>query len=425
MMRVVAPIICACWIASYSGSAFAQALPPCDRSSADKVTDAGGVPTLVGCPAVDVESILTKLHQRYRVFVEPDPTATGIAPRIITRQEQQKLNLSFYFSTGAGYPPPVVHHPTFTIKAQDRVQEGEPITVAIHQQDGDGQPHHINLNYDHPELMADKAPSFDFDPKKTDEILSVNTVKGRPGDGDHPLTISLESTDEGTSIGVPGSQTVNVVDTEPTTYSIEAPHGVGRGSSMEFTITRHGPVDAAQVESQFDQPNGQIEQSWHPVNFDQNGIALLRLAGESYLVCADPPLVRIRVGNQLIEEAASYSNYVPQECRPKGILQWLHDNVPYWPWPAIPVGALLAFGLWRLARRIFNGGNSGNGTNGDAEMPPPPHLYPTSDIEYAAMPQVPDPPEIPGWPKFSRQIRIEWDEPQPPDPLPIAEPDNG
>ena len=32
---------------------------------------------------------------------------------------------------------------------------------------------------------------------------------------------------------------------------------------------------------------------------------------------------------------------------------------------------------------------------------------------------------LPGWPKFSTDVNIEWEEPIPPDPLPIRESDDG
>lgn len=415
MRRIIPLIICACWIASFSGSAFAQILPDCDRATAEKVTYAGGVPTLTGCSAVDVEYLFDRLRQRYRVFVNPDPSATGFPPRIITRQEQEKLNLTFYFSTGAGYPP---HHPTYSIRAPAQVQEGVPLTVTVHQDDSDHQPHNLSLKFDPPDLMAGEAPSFTFPPDTSDKILAIDTAKGTPGDGDKTLTVGLLSADEGTAVGDPGSVKVKILDTPPTVYTIVASERIVRGDPIEFRIDRSGPLIAAQLDFDVQQGKDRISPDGmpHPLVFRAGEASrTLTLRPDFYDKCGPPPTLDLNDGSGHPNSASAAFDGI---C-PTGWLEWLEKNVPYWPWPAIPAGILLGFGLWRLARRIFNG-------RSEEPVPaPPPLLYPTWQFEEGIMPPPLDPPQIPDWPKFRGEVEIDWGGADVPDPLPLAETTDG
>jgi hypothetical protein len=424
MMRVAALIICACWIASYSGaasSAQSVTLPKCDYKAVDAQLAAGAIPDMKGCDYPVIAKILEARHRRG--VTEYDPAVTGIRRDVITAQNNNDGIAFLSLSTGAGYPPPPPHHPTFSIKAPDHVREGEPISITIHQEDSDGQAHRVGLTYDHPELLADPQSSVDFSAGKTDRGLPVYTASGKAGDGDKTIKIGLQAPDEGTIVGDPGSATVKIVDTQPTTYRIVPPGNIVRGDPVTFRIDKSGPLTPSRLDFDVRQEKGRISPDGmpHPLVFGAGEPSqTLTLTPDFYDKCGPPPTLDLDDGSgQPNSATATFKGTCPLT-----LLQRLNRAAPWWPLAAIPVAASLGYGLWRLARRIFNGKNGNNGGNDD-EVTPTPDLYPTWKLEDGAMSPLPDPPGIPGWPKFTSEVRIDWGGAQVPDPLPIAEPNDG
>ena len=92
-----------------------------------------------------------------------------------------------------------------------------------------------------------------------------------------------------------------------------------------------------------------------------------------------------------------------------GLLDRLNQAAPWWPIAAAILGLAAAT---YVVRKIWS-------------PTPPPVLYPTWSIE-ADQPSIETSvPTIPGWPSFSSQTELEWGGASIPEPLPMAEEENG
>jgi hypothetical protein len=408
MPRFVAFLIFACWIASVSGIAAAQpvAPPPCKRGEAEAVVAAGGVPTFVNCSLEEIDDLVNPIRQRFRVFFEPDNETSGVKQGIISRQVQQDGQVTYFVATGAGYPPEEVQRPRFSISAPASVKEGDQLTLTIRREGSDGRPHRVRVTYDHPELVDAKEASIDFSTDRTEEIIPVDTATGQPGDGDRSIMITLE-TGEDAVVAEPGSATVTILDTPPTNYLIERPQNVNRGDPMEFVVRRTGPPSESAVEYQLSQPSGIGDTQWLPLTFDEQGMATVPLSSEAYLPCGNPPLLKVRASqNGIIQAAASFSSLWPPACE----VEPPENGIPDW-WP-IPAGILGTVAVAYLISKIW-------------PPPVPPALYPTWEVEAAPAAGPFNAPRIPGWPRFSAQVDLEWGGASVPEPLPIAETNDG
>jgi hypothetical protein len=87
----------------------------------------------------------------------------------------------------------------------------------------------------------------------------------------------------------------------------------------------------------------------------------------------------------------------------------LQAAIPWWPIPAVLLGlGAIAYGI----RKTWTPASA-------------PALYPTWDIESGMTAIDGELPAIPGWPSFSARTAIEWGGASLPEPLPLAEEENG
>ena len=295
-MPRIAPILIlafAGWIASGTGGASAQSvqLPKCDLDVVRGALANRQVQAIVGCRVEDVRGIL----QRYDFAIQEhqDPSVTGIEARTILSVKPGPSVVDVTVSTGAGYPPPVVPRPKFSIQAPAKVQEGELLIFTVHRQDSDSRPHQITLSAKPPELLKGALEPLFFSPDKTDEVVTVETAPGQPGDGDHPLEISL-ATDENADAGDP--QPVTIIDTPPTTYEIVPPQNAARGDTLVFQVVRTGPLLASRLEYDLLQAGTKIEPDGlpHPLTFGAGeDRKSLELRPDFYSRCDLPPTLAI------------------------------------------------------------------------------------------------------------------------------------
>lgn len=428
-MPRIAPILIlalAGWIASDTGIASAQVnLPKCDPKDNDKILQAGGFPDWAGCRYVEAARILGNYD--YQPKPQIDKSVTGIPRGVVIRQSRDGGLVILFVSTGEGYPPPAPpppqptptppetppepHRPKFSIRAPAKVQEGEPLTFTVHREGSDERTHRITLSPKPPDLLKGSLAPFDFSPGKTDEVITVETAPGQPGDGDHTLAIGL-ATDESADVGDPQPATVQVIDTPPTTYEIVPPQNVARGDTLVFEVRRTGSLSASRLEYDLLQGGTKIEPDGlpHPLTFGAGeDRKSLELRPDFYSPCDLPPtLILHDESGHSIEATAFFSNSCPPP-RQRTWLEKLNDDVPWWP---IPAGILVLGAITYGVRKLW-------------PRPVPPTLYPTWDVEAEPMPTAPDPPRIPDWPKFSTHVEIEWGGAIIPQPLPIAETKNG
>ncbi len=413
-MPRIAPILIlglAGWIASDTGSASAQSvqLPKCDLDVVRGALANRQVQAIVGCRVEDVRAIL----QRYDFAIRehPDSSVSGIEARTILSVKPGPSVVDVTVSTGAGYPPPEVHRPRFSIQAPAKVQEGQPLTFTVHRENSDERAHQITLSPKPPELLKGALAPFDFSPGKTDEIITVETAPGQPGDGDRTLEISL-TTDESADVGDPQPATVQIIDTPAATYEIVPPQNVARGDPLVFEVRRTGPLLASRLEYELLQGGTKIEPDGlpHPLTFGAGeDRKSLELRPDFYSRCDLPPtLILHDESGHSIEATAFFSDSCPPPHH-RTWLEKLNEDAPWWPIPAgILVLGVITYGVRKLWPR-----------------PLPPTLYPTWDVEADPVPPALDPPRILDWPKFSTSVTVEWGGAIVPQPLPIAETKDG
>ncbi|WP_028969165.1 PASTA domain-containing protein [Sphingomonas sp. URHD0057] len=484
MPRIAAFLIFACWIASVSGIASTQPidLPRCNPKQAEMVLHEGGFPDFSGCRWSDAAKVLARYDYRVREVV--DESVTGVPQGLVTRQSQDDGVVTLSVSTGRGYPPalamqlcpdgsripatetcpappimapvvapapvipaavqpappppppPAVNHdptppadsdcyqyqmamfrpPRFTISAPAEVHEGDSLTLTIHRDAKECRPHKIGLSYDHAELLAEQPTSIEFPAsaqQNAEQTVAIATAKGPAGDGDQSVTISLK-TGKDAAVGDPGSVTVRILDAPPattpvstatttaTTYVIVVPVRAERGQSLTFRVDKTGPTSVSELDYDVRQGNEVISPDGlpHPLRFAAGEISKsLTLTADFYSVCSPPPTLTLHDGSgRDISATASFSVPSPDTCGPEV------------PWLAIAAGLL---GLGAIAFAIHT------------IFPPVPKLYPSWDIEAGAPIPPASLPRIPGWPRFSTQVDLEWGGASVPEPLPIAETNDG
>lgn len=406
MPRIAPLLICACWIASDPGSAAAQSvqLPKCDLDVVRSSLANRQVQPIVGCRVEDVKDILRRYD--FAIREHPDPTVIGVEAGTILSVKPGPSVLDLSVSTGAGFPPEVVR-PKFSILAPQKVQEGEPLTFTIRRSDSDGRAHPITLSAKPFELLKGALAPIDFSSDRTDYPVTIETAQGQPGDGDKTLEIAL-STDESADVGE--AARITIVDTAPTTYAVSALQNAMRGEPVVFEVTRTGALTPALVEFDFMQGGTRIRPDGvpHPLRFAAGEASKkLRLSADAYVRCGPPPRLILYDGPDQVEESASFSDSCAGPS-PKTLLERLQEDFPWWPIPA----ALLALGLTTYVLRKFI-------------WPPAPALYPSWGIEPGLQPVGPGPPRLPGWPRFSTRVAIEWGGASVPEPLPIVETNDG
>jgi hypothetical protein len=440
-MPRIAPILIlalAGWIASDTGSASAQVnLPKCDPRVNDRILRAGGFPDWAGCRYVEAARILGNYD--YQPKPQVDKSVVGIPRGFVIRQSRDGGLVILFVSTGAGYAPPVkptpeptptpdpapaptpqppqIPRPKFSIHAPPKVQEGEPLIFTVHREGSDERAHRITLSPNPRELLKRSPTPFDFGPDRTDEVVTVETAPGQPGDGDHTLQIGLAS-DESADVGDPQPATIQVIDTPATTYEIVAPVNVERGQALTFRVDRRGPSAPSELTYEIQQGPEIISPDGlpHPLRFAAEDTSkLLELKPDFYSVCGPPPTLILRDGaGREVAASASFSGPPPEACNPPPptLLEWLQENAPWWPIPAALLGlGAVAYVGRKIWRRIWPG--------------TVPVLYPTWGIEAGPTPPELDAPHIPGWPKFSTSVTVEWGGAIVPQPLPIAETKDG
>src|SRR5262249_10547763 len=164
-------------------------------------------------------------------------------------------------------------------------------------------------------------------------------------------------------------------------------------------------------------PDGML----HPLVFNPGERSkTLTLAPSFYDDCGQPVTFELQDGSGHLNSATAEFN---RPCR-RTLLERLNREFPWWPLPAIPVGAVLGYGLWRLVRRVFNGKSGTTAGHQDA-APKASDFRASWEFGDEVPGPLPDPPEIPGWPRFRCEFHIEWGGAEPPDPLPIVEPNDG
>lgn len=420
-MPRVAPILIlalAGWIASDTGSASAQSvqLPKCDLDVVRGALANRQLQSIVGCRVEDVRGILQ--HYDFAIREHPDSSVTGIEARTILSVKPGPSVVDVTVSTGNGYPPAPPTPPTrpkFSIHAPPKVQEGEPLIFTVHREDSDERAHRITLSPNPRELLKGSPTSFDFSPDRTDEVITVETAPGQPGDGDHTLEIGL-ATDENADVGDPQPATIQVIDTPATTYEIVAPENVERGQTLTFRVARRGPAAPSELDYEIQQGPGIISPDGlpHPLRFAAEDTSKpLELKPDFYSFCGPPPTLSLHDGSgQDTSATASFSGPCGQPPPRPTLLEWLQENAPWWPIPAGLLGlGAIAYAGRKIWRRIW--------------PETVPVLYPTWGIEAGPSPPALDAPHIPGWPKFSTSVTVEWGGAIVPQPLPIAETKDG
>ncbi len=299
------------------------------------------------------------------------------------------------------------------------MREGDDLVFTIHRNGKEERPHSVAIGYSGAGLLNAPVESVDFSASSRDETVTLHTAEGTPGDGDHMLRIVLK-TDPRAKVGNPGSADVIVRDdevvhdvttppasAEPTGYTVDPPEAVERGTSLLFTVVRHGPATASPPSYRLVQQGWAIRGDWQQLAFEGGDRTELKLPA-NYDPCGEPPTLLIRSeGNATLVTAANFSGGLPNQCKP-GLLEWLLENAPWWP---IPAAVVVLGTLGYLGRRLIPW--------------PKPTLYATSGMEADPSPVAFEGSTLPGWPKFSTDVNIEWEEPIPPDPLPIRESDDG
>ena len=137
------------------------------------------------------------------------------------------------------------------------MREGDDLVFTIHRNGKEERPHSVAIGYSGAGLLNAPVESVDFSASSRDETVTLHTAEGTPGDGDHMLRIVLK-TDPRAKVGNPGSADVIVRDdevvhdvttppasAEPTGYTVDPPEAVERGTSLLFTVVRHGPATAS------------------------------------------------------------------------------------------------------------------------------------------------------------------------------------
>jgi hypothetical protein len=397
MLRVAAFLLLTCWIASDSSPSVAQPGTP-DKCSYLPIAIAiqqGRTPDVSGC---DYNQVASNLIEARRPPNRAEATDANVPAGLVSRVSIENESSTIFVSTG---PAP---KPRFTVATPATVQEGDELTVTVRRDGNDEQIHQIRFITDSTELLTSVIPTMTFLPTAEEQAVTVKTAWGEPGDGEHDLRIQL-STDEGAEVGE--SVTVTITDAPAATYLVEAPVRVRRGGPIEFMIARTGPLRPEILEFDVVQDGAEFAPDLvpHPLTFEEGMAQLsLTLPGGSYDRCKTPPALTLRLETP-VSGSASFLDEPAADCGGEP-----PTFPPTWWW-MIPV-AIAAIGAvtWIIKKLI---------------PPTPPALYPSWKLEMAQPLDDISVPTIPDWPSFAARTGVEWGGASLPEPLPIAEKDDG
>lgn len=315
--------------------------------------------------------------------------------------------------------PPSAPQVSFSISNADPVAEGKALIFHITRTGDDGQVHEVGLDYPkNANLLADHPRTFRFEPgEPSQRDLSLNTVSGLPGDGNHDVEVALVPT-KGTEIGVPRVATGTITDVPlppAVNYGLQADPDAKREQNVSFTLTRTSPQTPAAVPYRVEQDASELTADAatpRQANFPGDELSTpIIIPAAQFSPCGGPLTVRLSQpdGTEL-SATAEFSEPVPDWCNPPPpppwwiiLIDWMRVNI------ALVLGGIALIG-GTIAHHIFK---------------PPVEVEPSLEIKPGAASFQPLEDPASRWPKFSADLTIEPGDFRVTQPLPRLEPDDG
>ena len=343
-----------------------------------------------------------------------------------------------------GVTPPAQQRVSFSIADAEPVEEGKAIVFHIVRAGDDGQAHEIGLDYPkNANLLVDHPRSFRFEPgEPSRRDLSLETVPGLPGDGNHDVEVALVPT-KGTEIGVPrvGSGTITDIPLPATaaTYRLQPDPNAKREQNVSFTLFRTSPQTPATVPYRVEQDGSElIADGAAPRQATFRGNELdtpIIIPAAQFSPCGGSLTVRLSQpdGTEL-SATAEFSEPVPDWCNPPPRRSWwdmLIDD--YGPDLVVLVLVGIALTGAAVAHFIFKppveAGPTPEPPGSDGGEDPLPEtqadVQPSLEIKPGAAVFHPLEEPVSRWPKFSADVTIEPGDLYVTQPLPRLESDDG
>lgn len=243
---------------------------------------------------------------------------------------------------GEPQPPPAI----FVLRATERVEAGQAITVEILRQTRDGKTHDFRLRFEPDNLVVSPPAGAVIEEASENWKADVATVDSWQGDGPQTLHIYLMPGESNTQIGFP--RTVDVTIVRSATFAVRGPAGpVERGAPVEFAIVRTGGSGQQRVEYNVIQGDRLV--STGQLVFDEGGPPL-GVGFTNYDECGEPVSFQLLGVTGETKATAAFPLELPENCKtyPVSPPTWEEIVREYWPWALpLPVGWL----VWRIFRR--------------------------------------------------------------------------
>ncbi|MFL6767241.1 MAG: hypothetical protein ACJ8FC_05505 [Sphingomicrobium sp.] len=247
------------------------------------------------------------------------------------------------------------------MRATERVEAGQPITVEIVRQSRDGESHDFRLKFEPDNLVANAPTEAVIEEASESWKAEVATVDNSGAEGPQTLHIYLMPGKTNTIIGDP--RTVDVIITRPASFAVRGPAGtVERGAPVEFAIVRTG--GSGQQRVSYNVTQGDHLVSTGELIFDEAGPPL-GVGFSNYDACGEPLSLQLLGVKGETKATAAFPLELPDRCisYPPPRPPWEEIARKYWPFALpIPVGWL----VWRAFRRR----PKPNGTPNPQPLPP-------------------------------------------------------
>ena len=369
--------------------------------------------------------VLTMAHQG---SAQPRDPVVSVAPPANPKAEVAGI---------AGVAPPgvpeIYQNPRFSIEDSPAVVEGGELKFTIRREGQDWQPHTLNLKYsDEAGLVAPRA-SVEFAPGTESMVLTVNTRLDPAANGVRTIDVTISGA-QGEEIdrqhNVAHGTINDLPPPAPPTYAIRLDGEALRGQPLTFVVTRVGSLPAAKVVYDVGS-DGLTTLIETPLEFAADDRSKpITLAPGDYGLCADSIAVTLQGVTGETQAFATLSGAKPRACFPEPQPRpWW----PWWPWGVVGIVVIaVCGGLWKWLRRPpqpdsiitdeFVDAGPDPGPEPDAPTPPVTADcvigagVPRLDLSDAAIGQ---------WPPIEIEVTLKRGIARVPDPLPIAEQDDG
>ncbi len=190
---------------------------------------------LVDNPPVGLRLPDNQASSTVRVATRGDPAGDGPHTlRVFLRPGSSRPDIADGIASVTVNEPPRAR---FTLQGPDTVEAGEAFSVTIARDRSDGRAYDFRLAFE-PQGLVANAPGTVTVPDGRNGTVRLVTVPDPPGDGSHPLRVTLVAGDGGARLGVPRSVELRVTEPVPARFLLRVPGEVQAGGGIPIEIVR-------------------------------------------------------------------------------------------------------------------------------------------------------------------------------------------